>query len=217
MNNTLRFRGFAIGVGGRIVQPFNELIEVQAATAVPWAGGHGSAQSAKFSYRDILKFDLAQSEVTGLSGDDDEETPRSINVKSKVEGLNILDMVTADRVVANLVATFPSAMNSEPSFRFLGTRFENLKIAGTGIEVDIAMASAAEAPSVRLVVPERAGLRLDNNNAVEAAGFGTITLATFVPSGAPGGLCMIQVDLRGHHKGKINLCCIDGGIDGGGE
>lgn len=217
MNNKLRFHGFAIGVGGRITQPFKELIEVQAATAVPWAGGHGSAQSAGFSYRNILKFDLAHSEVTGLSGDDDEETPRSIHVKSLIEGLNILDMVTADRVVANLVSTFPPTTNSESSLRFLGTRFENLRIAGTGIEVDIAMASTTEAPSVHVEVPERAGLCLENNNAVEAAGFGTITLAAFAPGGARGGLCMMQIDLHGHHKGRIHFCCIDGGIDGGGE
>ncbi len=216
MNDKLRFRGFAIGAAGRIIQPFQESIESQAATALAFVGGYGSARSAGFSYRGILKFDLAQSQVTGLPCDcDDEETSSVANIQSTVEGLNILDMVTADRVIANLVSTYP-APKGEPSILFFGSRFENLRIAGIPIDIDIAAADPAEGPLVRLIVPERAGLRV-YNNAIEVAGFGTVTLATATSSGSTGSLCMIQVDLRCPHRGHIQLCCIDGGIDPGGE
>jgi hypothetical protein len=136
-----RFHGHAIGAAGRINKPFSELIEVQAASALPQLGGQGSARSCDFKYREILQFDLAHTEVTGSSCEcdcDDDPTSFSTRITSTVEGLNILDMITADRVVATLASTYTAESDGEPSVRLIGTRFENLKIAGIPVEVDLA-------------------------------------------------------------------------------
>jgi len=140
MPSRFRFQGSAIGAGGRIDLPFHEIIEVQAASALPEIGGHGSARSVGFRYRDILSFDVARTEVTGSRIDDHEGRPaHSTLVKATVEGLNVMDMVTADRVVAHLVSTHRGEPDGEPSVKLVGSRFENLRIAGIPVRVDLAV------------------------------------------------------------------------------
>jgi len=133
-----RFHGFAIGAAGRVSKPVPELIEVQAATALPQIGGHGNARSANFKFRELLKFDLAHSEVTGTQCASGDEPVFHTRITSTVEGLNIMEMVTADRVVATLGSTYTSDSDGEPAVRLIGTRFENLRIAGIPVEVDLA-------------------------------------------------------------------------------
>lgn len=139
MPSRFRFQGHAIGAGGRIHNPFQEIIEIQAAAALPEIGGYGSSRSSSFRYREILQFDLAHSEVTGsLSGNGGKPVHNTL-IKTTVEGLNIMGMVTADRVVANLVSVHDGEGDGEPSVKLAGTRFENLKIAGVPVKVDLAL------------------------------------------------------------------------------
>jgi len=55
---------------------------------------------------------------------------------SVVEGLNVLDVVTADRVVGQMITEHPID-GYVPSVNFLGTRFENLRIAGHPVALDV--------------------------------------------------------------------------------
>ncbi|MGC2247580.1 MAG: hypothetical protein WA609_13335, partial [Terriglobales bacterium] len=55
---------------------------------------------------------------------------------SVVEGLNVLDVVTADRVVGQISTWHPAYGKGQvPSVTFLGTRFENLRIDGQEVKV----------------------------------------------------------------------------------
>ena len=138
MPSRFRFHGHAIGAGGRIHNPFQEIIEIQAASALPEIGGYGAARSTSFRYREILQFDAAHSEVTGSrTSNGDGSGVFNTLIKSTVENLNIMGMITADRVVANLVSTHDGGPESEPSFKLSGTRFENLKVAGVPVKVDL--------------------------------------------------------------------------------
>lgn len=139
MANRFHFHGFAIGAAGRITSPFSKPIEVQASVALPQIGGYGQSRSARFKFREFLQFELAHCEVSGdeCVCDDDERTSFRTRLTSTVEGLNISGMVTADRVVATL-SSIHVAGEKEPSVRLIGSRFENLRIAGIPVEVDIA-------------------------------------------------------------------------------
>jgi hypothetical protein len=140
MPGRFRYKGNAIGAGGNISVPFNEIIEIQAASSLPEIGGYGSATAVDFRYREILHFRRANSEVVGSQGTCDHGEPDfSTRIKATIEGLNIMDMVTADRVVANLVAKYESDVPGEPSVRFVGSRFENLRIAGIPVKVGLAV------------------------------------------------------------------------------
>jgi hypothetical protein len=134
-----RFNGHAIGAAGRINNPFQEIIEIQAAAALPEIGGYGTARSNNFRYREILQFEAAHSEVTGSKSNGNSAEVYNSLIKSTVEGLNIMGMVTADRVVANLVSVHDGGPDSEPSIKLAGSRFENLRIAGVPVKVDLCL------------------------------------------------------------------------------
>ena len=139
MSSRFRFHGFAIGVAGQVTEPFSEHIEAQGATALSAIGGHGAARVSSFKRREFLQFDQLISSVSGTDcGCDSDELLAVTQLQASVEGLNILGIVTADRVVANLVSTYTDGSDGEPSVRLLGTRFENLRVAGIPVHVDVA-------------------------------------------------------------------------------
>jgi len=49
---------------------------------------------------------------------------------SVLEGFNVVDVITADRVVAQVSTEHPMIYGHVPKVTFLGTRFENLRVAG---------------------------------------------------------------------------------------
>jgi hypothetical protein len=55
-----------------------------------------------------------------------------------IEGLNILEVVTADRIVGQIITEHP-AEGYVPRISFLGTRFENLRIAGHPVHLELAL------------------------------------------------------------------------------
>jgi hypothetical protein len=80
-----------------------------------------------------VSFKEAYSEVGG-SYDDCHET-YTTHAWSVLEGVNIADMLTADRVVSRLAIYYPAHGKDEPSFDITGSYFENLRIAGHKVEV----------------------------------------------------------------------------------
>jgi hypothetical protein len=140
MLNRYRFKGHAYAASGIITTPFREIIEVQAATNLADFGGFGSSRVSGFRHRDILRFEEAHSEVTGSRTHLDEpgETYSTL-VRSTVEGVNILGMVTADKVVAHLVSTYRTGPGAENSVKLIGSRFENLRIGGIPVQAELSV------------------------------------------------------------------------------
>jgi hypothetical protein len=137
--NRYRFKGSAYAASGVITTPFSEVIEVQAPAALAEFGGFGSSSVSDFRHREILRFDRAHSEVTGSRTHIGEQGETySTLVRSTVEGLNILGIVMADKVVAHQVTTYRTAEREpENSVTLAGSHFENLKIAGVRLDVDM--------------------------------------------------------------------------------
>lgn len=131
MNKTFHFHAAAAAASGTLTAPFQEQIEVAAAATLPPGGGYGSARVENFRHRQILSFKEAYSYVTG-SHSEANKTFRT-SATTVVAGLNILDVVTADLVVARLTSR-KSDDESEASIIPLGSRFENLRIAGKRVE-----------------------------------------------------------------------------------
>jgi hypothetical protein len=125
----------AVAATGHVTLPFRETMEIQGATALPINGGHGSVVVENFRHRNIFSFRRAESRVVGSLSDNDRAHGTLSSVT--VEGLNILDVVTCDRLVARLTTKHPED-RSEASFIPLGSRFENLRIAGHPFDVDMA-------------------------------------------------------------------------------
>ncbi|MGB9195360.1 MAG: hypothetical protein WCB53_00395 [Terriglobales bacterium] len=63
-----------------------------------------------------------------------------------LEGFNVIDIVTADRVVAEVCTEHPLKQGKVPRVSFLGTRFENLRIAGYPVEVELDLNLCGDKP-----------------------------------------------------------------------
>jgi hypothetical protein len=124
-----------LALGGRIRRPTDEVIESQASAVLPSSGGFGSTRVEHFNFKGIVSFRAAHTEVAGSDIENDNEqvihTARSSVI---VEGLNILNVVTADRVIARLASRHPHN-DDEPGIITTGSYFENLKIAGHTVDV----------------------------------------------------------------------------------
>ncbi|GAC1616720.1 MAG: hypothetical protein PVS2B2_00760 [Candidatus Acidiferrum sp.] len=102
-------------------------------------GGHGNSRAQDFRYKEIVSF---KSAYTHVSGNKDKETGSyGTLITSTVEHLNVLDVVTADRVVSRLASQYlpreAKEEGAEPHITPLGSKFENLRIAGCPVEVEL--------------------------------------------------------------------------------
>jgi hypothetical protein len=98
-------------------------------------GGYVSQFSENFRLGGVFSFRSAR---THVAGNVDDKPDHGWNTLSTcvVEGLNVMEVVTADRIVAQVSTDHPP-VGYVPRVSLLGTRFENLRIAGYPIEIDL--------------------------------------------------------------------------------
>jgi hypothetical protein len=131
-HHVFHYNAHGHALSGHIGRPVEHLIEVQAATSLPTIGGHGTSHVENFRYQEFVSFKSGSSHVSGSQ--DKEENSYTTLVTATVEGLNILDVVTADRVVAR-ISCHHVVPADEAQITVLGSKFENLRIAGCPAEV----------------------------------------------------------------------------------
>jgi len=120
----------ANSLGGTIHRPFKKVIPAQAAVSLPAAGGFTSTRSGAFHFENLVSCTGSFSRV---GGSEDEGGHATTLVTSVVEGLNLLDMVTAERVVSQISTERPPDGHS-PSVTYVGSQFFGLRIAGFPVE-----------------------------------------------------------------------------------
>jgi len=163
IKRTFHFHASAHALSGQFWRPFQRVIEVQAPTTLPSIGGVGKSRVDNFRLDDLVSFKAGYTHVLGSKKEkfDDQgrltETLYTTQVTSTVEGLNILDVVTADRVVARLTSTH-NLSGGEAHIHLVGSKFENLRIAGC--EVDVKLRHD-------LLVPEEGSPALETFEAVQ--------------------------------------------------
>ncbi len=121
----------ASAIGGRIDRPFEQIVPIQAPVSLPEVGGYGTARSEEFRFQGILSFRAAQTQVGGSF--DERNNSWTTIVSAAIDNLNILDVVTADRVVAQASTEHPRK-GYTPKVSFVGTQFVNLRIGGCRVE-----------------------------------------------------------------------------------
>jgi hypothetical protein len=129
------YHASATGVAGRIEVPFDEVIPIQGSLALPPSGGFGSAHVHAFRFRDILSFSSVTTVVAGSRSDRDQTFDALAT--TTIENLDVLGVVRADRIVARIASIHPED-GGPPAITPLGSYFENLRIAGYRVEVDLA-------------------------------------------------------------------------------
>jgi len=131
---TFHYHACAHAFSGRFTRPFSETIDVQASSSLPIIGGHGNARVENFQFREFVSFRKGYTHVSGAR--QDEDGSHNTLVTSTVEGLNLLDVVTADRIVARLYSKHHRE-EPEGNITMVGSKFENLRIAGCPVEIKL--------------------------------------------------------------------------------
>ena len=125
----------AYAVAAEFERPRKHSLPPQASVVLSAHGGHGTQRLSGQKVDGLISFDAAYSEVGG-SYDDCHDT-YTTHAWSVVEGLNVADMLTADRVVSRMAIYYPAHGRDEPSFDITGSYFENLRIAGYPVNVKL--------------------------------------------------------------------------------
>jgi hypothetical protein len=131
------FQGDAIGASGQLYHPFHDIISVQAASALSADGGFSTARVDGFRYKEIFSFASAYTQITGSEPHTGVFESLSLSV---VEKLNILGVITCDRVVARVTTKYPgdrgegAAPPPETCIVPRGSYFEGLRIGNEFFE-----------------------------------------------------------------------------------
>ena len=143
MQDIQRFKYHALTTGlvGRITRPFEHEIEPQASVTLPDEGGFVHSRVDNFNFRDLILFDRAVAFAAGSFSVKDNAFDATAAVT--IEGLNILNVITADRVTARIASSHPKN-GGEPGITPIGSSFVNLRIAGYKVEVDLAVDTFSE-------------------------------------------------------------------------
>jgi len=133
---THTFHADASAFGGHIELPFEQVIAAQAPLTLSPDGGYGSARADNFRFESIFAFKSAYTQVSGIKS---RKRPGWTTLATSViEGLNVAEILTADRVVAQIITEHPAEMGKyAPMVNFVGTRFDNLRVGSCQIEVDL--------------------------------------------------------------------------------
>jgi hypothetical protein len=129
------FHADACAFGGYFERPIEHTIAPQAPMSLSPAGGYGSARSENFRLEGLVSYKSASTQVSGHLSKKDGGGWVTL-VTSVVEGFNVLDVITADRLCAQISTEHPLVGDS-PKVTFLGTSFENLKIAGCPVDITL--------------------------------------------------------------------------------
>jgi hypothetical protein len=132
-----------LALGGRITRPFNEVVEATAAVALPISGGQGTTRKEQFAYRDLVTFKSASTTVAGT----ETEGHWTTTVTVEIDGLNVMGVVTADRIVARLVSERAKTEPSDGEAPILpaGSSFENLRVGGALVKTRLTSRCAENA------------------------------------------------------------------------
>ncbi len=122
-------------MSGDLHLPIVQDVRAQAHIALPETGGYLSQDAKGYRLEGVLSYKSAYTQVAG-NRDVKPGHGWTTLTTTVVEGLNVLEVVTADRVVGQIITEHPLE-GYVPRVNFLGTRFENLRIAGHPVEVEL--------------------------------------------------------------------------------
>jgi len=136
------YHAHAMALGGRLTHPDPKQIESQASASLPITGGLAKAHMDNYRLVGLegpISFNVAQCTVTGepTAGNPYLHTTQ---VSIEIDELNVLNKVTADRIVLKMDCRHncdPKSKEEEPSITTAGSDFVKLKINGHLVNIEM--------------------------------------------------------------------------------
>lgn len=178
-------------------------IEALAATCLPIIGGHAQACATEYCVPRLAHFKSAHSHVSGSMQDESTATTQAITT---IASLNIMDVITADRIVARLTSEH-NIDEPEGHILAIGSTFENLRIAGYTFNIvlrhDLLLGSKTHADLAKKI----AAIKKDGRIANTTGGVTLCSLVEKIETDFPG---LTDADKKKHivqipHLGTISF------------
>jgi hypothetical protein len=133
-------------LSGHLQRPINQKIERQAPiTLNDRRGGHFTRYAEKVSIEGLVSFAKGETRVSGA---------RSLKNNgwvtlstSILEGLNVFEVIAADRLVSQVSTDHAYVNGHEPHVTFLGTQFTNFRVGGFPAELTLNLGICGNIPS----------------------------------------------------------------------
>lgn len=141
-----KFHAEATSLEADLRLPFEQKVCSPTASKLNEHGGYVSQHSGRYHLGGIVSF---HSSYTQVGGNRDFKPDHGWNTLTTavIEGLNVMEVVTADRIVAQISTDHPLE-GYVPRVTFLGTRIENLRIAGgEPLKIDFNHAALGDKPA----------------------------------------------------------------------
>ena len=127
---TFYYHADASALGGVLDYPVQQTVSVAGSVSLAPAGGSNTLQLGPFQAQGAVSLRNAQ---VSVSGTEHRGSGWRTVVTAVIEGLNIFEVVTADRLVAQLSVLHPTD-ESASLISLNGTKFENLRLNGEPIQ-----------------------------------------------------------------------------------
>jgi hypothetical protein len=119
----------ANALGGVLTHPYKTVITTAANSSLANAGGYNSSPSVPFHLDHVLSCKAAYTHTTG-----GEENGHWTTLSTAVvEDVNLLEVVTADKIVGQ-ISTTHSKVGNKRTVSFVGSQFVGLRINGHSVE-----------------------------------------------------------------------------------
>lgn len=151
----LKYHAVAQAFEGKLDRPVRRKLATKRVQVNQKAGGYEHDAEKAFNFQDLIRFERAYVQAMGNEGPAGTFNTLALAV---IEGLNVLDVVTADKVVAHLVGEYQAGGEkkedevAELPLAPVGSRFENLRIHGRPLS--LAECTADEPLQSRLLYSE---------------------------------------------------------------
>lgn len=122
-------------IHGHLRLPLTHEIKPQAYATLHEEGGYLAERLEDYRLESVISIRSARTHVAG-NRDTKPGHGWTTLTTTVVEGLNIMEVLTADRIVGQIITQHP-LVGYVPTISFLGTRFENLRIAGFPVELEM--------------------------------------------------------------------------------
>ena len=137
-------------LSGKLQRPIQQEIEPQSPLHLQdRRGGHFTRVTEDFSLEGFISYKRGETRVSGSLG---VKTPGWVTLSTSIlEGLNVFDVITADRVVSQVSTRHTYENGSEnahvPDVTFLGTHFKNLALNGIAVKPILDLSICSKRPS----------------------------------------------------------------------
>lgn len=136
MRRAHEFHAEAHVLSGELQRPIQQKIEPHVPVLLrDERGGHLTRLTEDVSIEGLVTFETGH---TRVSGSKSLKHHGWVTLSTSIlEGLNVFEIITADRVVAQVSTEHPYVDGHVPHVTFLGTKFENLQVGGFPIRINL--------------------------------------------------------------------------------